>query len=248
MLFMILKKMTSLEKLAMNKKILFISHHNNAELGIMKNFFVKRKIAIHIIYPLKNQKLPKNINDFLGVIVLGGAMNTDHTKEFPGLLKEIEWIKKIIKKNKPLVGICLGAQLIAKSLGAKVKNHYQNKVEIGYKKITNSSKSKKGYIIPEKVYHWHQQGVTLPKSADLLAYNSTFKIQAFSVKNKIFGFQFHPEVNMKMILSWNLKSKAMLLKTGAENKEKQLLDHKKYAKKVKLWFENFLKECLELNN
>ena len=40
----------------------------------------------------------------------------------------------------------------------------------------------------------------------------------------------------------------MLLKTGAENKEKQLLDHKEYAKKVKLWFENFLKECLELNN
>ncbi len=232
----------------MNKKILFVSHHNDAEIGIMKNFFIKRKIAMDIIYPLKNQKLPKNINNFLGVIVLGGAMNTNDTKEFPGLLKEIKWIKKTIKMNKPLIGICLGAQLIAKSLGADVKNHHQNKVEIGYKKIFNSKKSKNIHSIPEKVYHWHQQGISLPKNANLLAYNSTFKVQAFSLDNKVFGFQFHPEVNMQMILRWNQKSKAMLTKTGAQNKERQLLSHKKNAKKVKLWFENFLKECLGLNN
>ena len=81
-----------------------------------------------------------------------------------------------------------------------------------------------------------------------LAYNSIFNAQAFSIKDNIFGFQFHPEVNKNMILNWNLKSSHILLcKPGAENKDIQLKDHEKYSNSVKTWFENSLKNWLNLS-
>ena len=82
---------------------------------------------------------------------------------------------------------------IAKASDASVRNHKNNIVEIGYKDISILRKNTILHKFPEKVYHWHKQGINLPKNAVHLAYNSTFDVQAYSIGNKIFGFQFHPE-------------------------------------------------------
>ena len=134
--------------------------------------------------------------------------------------------------------------MIAKACGSKVQHHKKKIVEVGYKDILSVNNNSIFKNCPNKVYQWHAQGFTLPDKAELLATNDTFNIQAFVMKKRIFGFQFHPEVKKDMIINWNLKSPNLLTKIGAVHKEKQLEDHIKYSKFIKKWFDNFLKKWL----
>ena len=208
--------------------------------------FLQNNFKAIIVYPLHNSFLPTNVDDYSGVIIFGGVMNVSDTKEYPGLLKELNWIESLLNSNIPVIGICLGAQLIAKAAGAIVSPHKDNLFEIGYKKIFLNSSNIFFKNFPKKVFHWHGQGCTLPEGASLIASNSTFNIQAFVIKEKIFGFQFHPEINKKILLNWNDHSKHMLSFPGAVDKEIQLKDHAKYSNSVKYWFENFMKNWIEL--
>ena len=121
--------------MSVNKKILFISHHKDVELGSMKNFFIEYKFDFDIIKPLHGETLPSNLEKRRGVIILGGAMNVGDLVEYPKLIDELNWIKNIISHQKSTLGICLGAQLIAKASGAKVGPHIKDMVEIGYKEV-----------------------------------------------------------------------------------------------------------------
>ena len=229
------------------KNILFISHHSEVELGIMEEFFINEQYNIEIAKPFDSLKLPINFNNYSGVIILGGAMNVEDKEKYPWIKDELLWLKNLKNSNIPTIGICLGAQLIVKAFGGNVGYHHKNYVEIGYRDISQLKKNSVFGKFPEKVYHWHSQGVRLPNIAKHLASNSTFHVQAFSIKDNIFGFQFHPEVNKKMILNWNLKSSHMLCEPGATTIDIQLKDHEKYSNSVKSWFENLLKNWLNLN-
>ena len=126
------------------------------------------------------------------------------------------------------------------------ESHKDNIVEIGYKDVIKNSKSIYFENFPKKVFQWHSQGFTLPNGAKLIASNSTFKVQAFSIGKKIFGFQFHPEVDKDMISNWNNKSTNILSFKKAEHEDIQLKDHIKYSKIVRLWFEKFMKNWIAL--
>ena len=82
-----------------NKKILFLSHHEEIELGIMNNFFIENGYEIDIITPLHTFNFPSNISNYNGIIILGGAMNVADTDDYPAINKEIEWIKDLFKHN-----------------------------------------------------------------------------------------------------------------------------------------------------
>ena len=96
-------------------------------------------------------------------------------------------------------------------------------------------------------FQWHSEGFDLPQNAEIVATNNTFKVQAFCLKDNIYGFQFHPEVIESMILSWNIKSAHMLNKSGATSTKNQLEEHKKYSDSVKVWFIGFLKSWIGIN-
>ena len=229
------------------KKILCISHHKEVELGLLENFFLDNDFKLDVQKPLYNSEIINNFDNYSGIVILGGAMNVNDTKEFPGLKKELKFIKHLVYKDIPTIGICLGAQMIAKSQGSLVNPHKKKLVEIGYKDIYNKS----GRIIfdnfPKKVFHWHSEGFDLPQNAEIVATNNTFKVQAFCLKDNIYGFQFHPEVIESMILSWNIKSAHMLNKSGATSTKNQLEEHKKYSDSVKVWFIGFLKSWIGIN-
>lgn len=141
-------------------------------------------------------KLP-GTNDFDMLIIMSGPMGVYDEDKFPWLTSEKIFIKNVIDSGKLVLGICLGSQLIAAALGAKV---YPNKFkEIGWFniKLTENAKNNLLFIsFPQqtKVFQWHGDTFDLPEEALLLTESEACKNQAFVYKEKVFALQFHCEV------------------------------------------------------
>jgi GMP synthase-like glutamine amidotransferase len=134
---------------------------------------------------------PENI-DFL--IIMGGPMGTGDEKEFPWLKAEKEFVRRFITSGKPVLGICLGAQIIAAALGAKV--YPAGEKEIGWFPVSSVPQDDAGlFRFPdtETVFHWHGDTFELPEGARLLAESKGCRNQAFQLGNKVVGLQFHLE-------------------------------------------------------
>lgn len=130
--------------------------------------------------------------DFDVLVVMGGPMGVYDHADYPWINEEADFIRQTIDADKPVLGICLGAQLIASALGAKV---YPGTKEIGWfpvQKIT-SGKFFENFPDGQTVLHWHGDTFDLPEGATLLAYTAVTKHQAFEFNNVV-GLQFHFEM------------------------------------------------------
>lgn len=121
--------------------------------------------------------------------------------QYPWLKEEKKFIENLIKHNKKILGICLGSQLIAQVLGAKVyKNSYK---EIGWSLVYSTLDASKDYtFIPKEfvAFHWHGDTYDLPKNATHLFYNEATKIQGFVYNQNFWALQFHLESTEESIL------------------------------------------------
>ena len=146
----------------------------------------------------KHDQLPKN--NFSMVVILGAPESAND--DLPYLLAEQELIKNCVDKDIPVLGICLGSQLIAKTFGAKV--YRGPKQEIGFYndlKIHDNSSFFSGFNNPFSVFHWHGDTFDLPDNATRLASSQHYLNQAFQYKSAV-GLQFHLEVNEMMVNLW----------------------------------------------
>ncbi|MHA7734497.1 type 1 glutamine amidotransferase [Nitrosopumilus sp. S6] len=153
----------------------------------------------------KHDKLP--IKDFSLVVILGAPESAND--DLPYLKEEQQLIKNSVEKNIPVLGICLGSQLIAKTFGGNV--YPGPKKEIGFYndlKISNDSGFFSGFKDPFTVFHWHGDTFDLPEDAIKLASSEHYPNQAFRYKSAV-GLQFHLEVNEEMVNLWldNTKEK-----------------------------------------
>ncbi|MFA6811019.1 MAG: type 1 glutamine amidotransferase [Desulfoplanes sp.] len=136
------------------------------------------------------------MTDFAMLIIMGGPMSVHDSTTYPWLEAEKTFISQAIKADKTILGICLGAQLIAHVLGAKV---YPNKKkEIGWFPVNATPNAQKNSItraLPESMeaFHWHGETFSLPKNAQLLASSQACKNQAFLYTDRVLGLQFHLE-------------------------------------------------------
>lgn len=134
------------------------------------------------------------------LIVMGGAMSINDEVTYPWLVQEKQWIRDFIAQDKPVIGLCLGSQLIANSLGAKVyKNPFE---EIGWWSIFKvdgaAQHDPKQHIFqfPDDLLalSWHNETFELPEDAVLLAGSAACPRQAYQYKHNVIAFQFHPEI------------------------------------------------------
>ena len=138
-----------------------------------------------------------------GLIFMGGPMSAND--DLPYLKQEIEFIRQAVKRGQPVLGVCLGSQLIAKALGAKV---YKNSSkEIGWFDVHLTEAGRQDPILSglegsETVFHWHGETFDLPEGASWLAYSDACRHQAYRVGSKTYGLQFHLEVTPEMIGDW----------------------------------------------
>jgi len=174
----------------------YVKHVPFEGLGSMEDYFLSNGHKLSATHLYKEDIVFPSPEEIDWLIVIGGPMGVYDTADYPWLIQEKTFIKSMIDSGKIVLGFCLGAQLIADVLGEKVyKNKYR---EIGWFPITRSKEAmicKLGNIIPETIntFHWHGDTFDLPKNAVLLASSDACKNQAFSIDDRIFGFQFHFE-------------------------------------------------------
>ncbi len=141
------------------------------------------------------------------VLIMGGPMGVYEKSEYAFITKELDFIKKCYDRNVKVIGICLGAQMIAEALGGNV--YRGHKKEIGWYEIEHTSFYKNDKLFshfPEKivVFQWHQDTFELPPHAVRLARSSEYENQAFKVGDRIYGLQYHIEVTEELLKEWFL--------------------------------------------
>ena len=185
--------------------------------------------------------------DFL--VVMGGPMGVYDEKKYPWLLEEKKFIEKAIKANKIVLGICLGAQLIADVLGAKVyKNKYK---EIGWYPVilTEDAKSSKVFSRFKDrfiAFHWHSDTFDIPSEAKRIAETEACKNQAFEYKERVFGLQFHLESTHESIRLLAENCTCELIKDKYIQTKKELLLNHAFLKNIEKSMTMFLNSANDL--
>ena len=179
--------------------VLVLRHEPFEHLGHFASVLEKNRI------PYRNHDLgePLPLGKFQGLVIMGGPMSANDP--FPGLRDELALIETALCNSIPILGICLGSQLIAKALGARV---YQNRgQEIGWEAVTLTEASRSDPLFekipsPAMFFHWHSETFDLPDGAELLASSPMTPHQAFRYGHSVYGIQFHPEITAEMIEDW----------------------------------------------
>ena len=156
-----------------SKEVLILQHVANEGAGTIHDYLNTQKIPFYFIRLYENEALPKALDQVRSVIVMGGPMNVYEEDKFPFLKEENIFIQRLIQENIPMLGVCLGSQLLAKALGAKVMK--AGAPEIGWGDVEISSNGDKDPLFGElkskklRVLQWHEDTFELPKGAVRLA-------------------------------------------------------------------------------
>ncbi len=210
--------------------------------GIILNWAMEHQFPVTATKLYEETSFP-NQSQFDWLIVMGGPMNIYEEEEYPWLREEKEFIRRAIDGGKVVLGLCLGAQLIADVIGGRViKNDYK---EIGWFPVTLSRQAMEYPLfsfLPENpvVFEWHGDTfVDLPEEAVLLASNEACKNQAFMYRERVYGFQFHLE-NTQKIIEDLLYHCAEEIQPAPYIQRKEILSHPEYINQDNQWMFQFL--------
>ena len=204
--------------------------------------------AVTWLCPAAGHPLPRDLAPFAAMVVLGGPQNVCDASapEHPYLLEEMRLIEGWLHTERPLLGICLGAQLIAATLGAEVAPHPGGHAEIGYYPVRPTAAGSVLMPDPLQVYQWHYQGFELPLGAELLARGGgAFPNQAFRYDANAYGLQFHPDTTPEEIETWTALFESQLAVPGAHPRLRQMKEIAFYDSGLHAWFGGFLDHWLQ---
>jgi GMP synthase (glutamine-hydrolysing) len=230
------------------KKILVVTHQAISEAGLVGQILQAEGCLLDIRCPATGASLPEHLDSHDGVVIFGGPMSANDDNTLPFIRDELHWIPLVLDAKTPYLGICLGAQMLARVLGARVAPHPEGWREIGYVTIRPTASSTLNEHNPltglTHVYHWHKEGFELPGDAVLLATGERFVNQAFRYGSSAYGLQFHPEITQSMIDRWTTDAPDQLELPGAQPREIQFQAHERHSAAVATWLQRFLQQWL----
>ncbi|MET3559442.1 GMP synthase (glutamine-hydrolyzing) [Bartonella japonica] len=214
-------------------------HRRSTYTGRLGKFLQKSGFVLDIYQPILGQKLPETLKHYAGVVILGGQMSVNDKEAYIG--EEIDWISLSLKENKPFLGICLGAQMLARNLGGRVGTRSDRIVEVGWYPLEATPQGKALMNWPRMVYHFHNEGIyDLPEDAELLATGHIYPTQAFRYGENAWGLQFHAEFTRAMMRRLVVRSAHKLTEKGAQSASEHLKGRLIYDQALSQWFENAL--------
>ena len=230
----------------MNRRVLGIVHQAHSSPGQVGIALKQLGIGLHLRRPVLGQRVPRDLGHYDGLIVFGGPMSANDP--LPGLLAELRLIERWLHTDRPLWGICLGAQLMTRVLGGSVASHPDARVEIGWYPLCPLGAGQSLFRGLGHVYQWHREGFTLPRGAHRLAsapVGADFHEQAFSVGRTALGTQFHPEMHPRLMRRWLGRAGHMLDLPGARPEDEHLQGNRRYYAKQARWLRDTLAQWID---
>jgi len=187
------------------KRLLVFQHVPHEILGTLDPLLRASGFRIRYVNFSRQPDARPDVSDYHGLIVLGGPMNCDQSDRHPHLAAEIEIIQEALTHGKPVLGICLGAQLIARALGARVSRNPVK--EIGWYDLSPTEAGKTDPLFSkladrQMIFQWHGDTFEIPDGAVHLASSPDCRNQAFKYGDHVYALQFHLEVDEPMIRRW----------------------------------------------
>ena len=238
------------------KRLLVLQHLEIEGPGLFEQFAKERDLKIKIIRLDKKDNLPQTKKGDL-ILIMGGPMGVKDigSDRYPWLKLEREFIKRELKNKRPIIGVCLGAQLLASAAGGDVEilkygSPPKALPEIGWSQIfiDKSNKDfKELFEEPFHVLHWHGDRILLPNKAVLIASSGRCKEQFFRIGDFAYGLQFHIETTGAMIDKWIREDKEFIFKgLGSNGQEILREENRKYSDKTFLKRKHLISKLFEL--
>jgi len=187
------------------RRLLIFQHVPYEILGTLDPLLRKAEFDLCYVNFDQQPNARPDVTQYDGLIVLGGPMNCDESDRYPHLATEIELIRQSIDEGKPVLGICLGAQLIARALGARVTPNETK--EIGWYELNPTTAGRTDALFAhfdasQMIFQWHGDRFDIPQGATHLATSPDCPSQAFRYHDNVYALQFHLEVDAPMIHRW----------------------------------------------
>lgn len=186
----------------MSTRALFIQNGEQDGPGLFASALAERGVELSVTHAWRGEAVPSDPTAFAGIALGGGSMSAWETDQFPYLAHELQLIRAARLERVPLLGMCLGAQLMAGALGGEVfPNHAK---EIGFFEVTfspDAAADRLWHSIPQPFVpvHWHGDTFSLPREATLLASSALAANQLFRIDDLHYGVQFHLEIDLPLL-------------------------------------------------
>src|ERR1700742_1861325 len=184
------------------ERVYVLQHIDTEPLGTIGEAIAARGFEAEYVHGYEGEAIPKSLDDAAGVVVMGGPMGVYEQNEFPFLRDELRLIESALRDEKPVLGICLGSQLLAAALGAEVRKGGHK--EIGWFPVSLTDAGRHDRLFEGvgqsfTAYVWHGDVFDLPSGAERLASSEQTTDQAFRFGKNAYGLLFHLEVTPQII-------------------------------------------------
>lgn len=201
------------------KKVLFIQHGETDKPGLLGEALEGAGVKIEVVHPYQGESVPEQLGDFSGLAIGGGAQAAYEVDRYAYLVQECELIRQAARDGKPVMGLCLGAQLMASALGAPVRPGPQR--EIGFFPVTLDPIARYDPVwcdLPTDFVttHWHGDVFDLPAAGMRLGSSAMTPNQLFRYGRGLYGLQFHLEMTPEIFEEMVEDSRADLIEMGAD--------------------------------
>ena len=223
--------------------VLLVTHVTAIDVGAVPDLLAGLGRQSRVIRANKGEPFPEDIESLGGVVSFGGpqSANDDHVDY---IRAELDWMPRVMAAGVPLLGICLGSQMVARTLGATVGPDPNGLYEFGYYPIEPLDGAADDLALDAtlEVAHRHGEAFTMPAGARRLARRDVFENQAFRYGATTWGVQFHPEVNDPVLARWlgGDPPAEDLARNGAQTVAVQRENHTRHHRAMHDWLGRFL--------
>lgn len=223
-----------------SKRYLFVKHSPNWNVDRCTLWMRNHSKTIDWCYPADEDQFP-DPRSYAGVVVFGGANSANDAGQKDWVRRELRFVEKCLEHDTAFLGICLGAQMLARTLGAEVRAHEHDVREVGFHRVDPIDGGTDYLSEPLTVMQWHSEGFDLPSGTRRIARSEHFPNQAYELNERVLGLQFHPEVNSEVLAIWHERNKSSETGVLSEQERVQMMvDSRKHEPKITAWLDGFL--------